>query len=188
MKHLKMLGLATMAATALMAFGAGSASAESHLYSTGVQVGANSILDATLDSGTATLSTTDGKTLVDTCTSSTVAAPIYYPAGGDATGSIASLTWGGCSVTTDTLFNGSLSISSSGAVTGKGSVVTVNFGGVSCRYGTGTGTGLGTLTTGRLAIKAVVNEQEPKSFICPDTTKWVAEYLVLSPHDLSAGA
>jgi len=189
MKYVKMLGLAAMAAMALMAFGAGTASATSSLYSTGVKVAAGTSLDATLEGGTALLSTTDGKTLVDTCTSSTVAGKVEYPGGGaDAKGAISSLTWGGCTVTTDTLTNGALSVSSTGAVTGTSSVVTVNFGGVSCRYGTGAGTSLGTLTTGTLAINAVINEQEPKSFICPDTTKWTANYSVTSPHDLTAGA
>jgi RHS repeat-associated protein len=188
MKYVKMLGLAAMAAMALMAFGAGSASAASSLYSTGVQVPAGTELHASLEAGTsALLSSTDGKTLVDTCTGSTVAGTVEYPAGGDAKGSIGSLTWGGCTVTTDTLTNGALSVSSSGAVTGTGSVVTVNFGGVSCRYGTGAGTSLGTLTTGKLAVNAVINEQAPTSFICPDTTKWVANYTVTSPHDLTAG-
>jgi hypothetical protein len=187
MKYVKMLGLAAMAAMALMAFGAGTASA-STLYSTGVKVAEGTELHATLESGTtATLSTTDGKTLVDTCSSSTVKGKVSYP-GGVASGAIESLTWGGCTVTTDTLTNGSLSINNSGAVTGSGSVVTVNFGGVSCRYGTGGGTALGTLTTGKLAVNAVINEQAPTSFICPDTTKWVANYTVTSPHDLTAGA
>ena len=192
MKYVKMLGLAAMAAMALMAFGAGSASAASHLYSTGVEVPAGTELHATLESGTAVLSTTDEKTLVDTCTSSTVAGKVEYPKNEkeeplDATGKISSLTWGGCTVTTDTLVEGSLSVSSSGEVTGKGSVVTVNFSGVSCRYGTGNGTALGTLNTGKLAIKAVVNEQEPKAFLCPDTTRWTANYSATSPHDLTAG-
>jgi hypothetical protein len=187
MKHLKMLGLAAMAAMALMAFGAGSASA-SELYSTGTTVPAGTVLHATLEGGSAVLSTTDGKTLVDTCTTSTVAGKVSYPAGGDASGAISSLLWGGCTVTTHTLTNGSLSINSVGTVTGAGSVVTVNFGGVSCRYGTGAGTDLGKLTTGTIAINAVINEQAPTSFICPDTTKWVANYSVTSPHDLSAGA
>lgn len=186
MKYPKMLGLTAMA---LMAFGTGSASAASHLYSTGVQVSAGTVLDLTLAAGTSSaLTTTDGKTLVTTCTGSTIAGAVTYPAGGDAAISISSLTWSGCSSTTDTLTNGSLSISSTGTVTGSGTVVTKNFGGVSGRYGTGAGTHLGTLNTGKIAINTILNEQEPKSFLCPDTVKWVATYIVTSPHDLSAGA
>jgi opacity protein-like surface antigen len=185
MKYVKMLGLAAVAAAALMAFiGAGTASA-AELYSTGVTVNAGTKIEGSLESGTtATLSTTDGKTIVDTCTGSSVNGTVNAYTGGDVTGAISSLTWSGCSVTTDTLTNGNLSINASGTVSGNGSVVTVNTG-VTCRYGTGAGTALGTLTTGKLAINAVINEQEPKAFLCPDTTKWVANYTVTSPHDLT---
>ena len=71
-----------------------------------------------------------------------------------------------------------------GSVSGSGSVVTINIG-VSCRYGTGTGSTLGTLNTGRLLINEVINEQPPKTFLCPDTTRWVASYTFTSPHDLT---
>jgi len=187
MKYVKMLGLAAMAPMALMAFGAGSASATSHLYSTGVEVKAGTEVHITLQ-GSALLSTTDGKTLIYTCTTRTSTGKVEYPAGGDTIVASTSLTWGGCTATTDTLVPGKYTISSAGTVTGSNTVVTVNFGGVTCRYGTGAGTTLGTLNTGKLAVNAVINEQEPKSFICPDTTKWFASYAFTSPHDLSAGA
>ena len=185
MKYVKMLGLAAMAS---MAFGASSASAASSLYSTGVTLPAGTEVHATMEGGTAVLTTTDTKTLVDTCTSSTVSGKVEYPVGGDARIPLSSLTWGGCTTTTDTLVNGSISISSSGVVTGSGWVVTTNFGGVSCRYGPGAGTTLGTLTTGTLAINTVLEEQAPKAFICVDTARWVTSYAFTSPHDLTAGA
>jgi hypothetical protein len=186
MKYVKMLGLAAVAAAALMAFvGAGTASA-TELYSTGTTVNAGTVLKGSLEpETTATLSTTDESSIVDTCTGSTLEGPVDTYTGGDATGTITTLGWSGCSFTTDTLTSGSLSINSSGTVSGKGSVVTVNIG-VSCRYGTGEGTTLGTLNTGTVSINAVINEQAPKQFLCPDTTKWVAKYLVTSPHDLTA--
>src|SRR5690348_12477967 len=128
MKYIKMLGLAAVAAAALMAFGAGSASA-TELYSTGVTVNAGTVLKSSLETGTtATLSTTDGSSIVDTCTGSTVEGPVDTYTGGDVTGSITSLGWSGCTFTTDTLTNGSLSINSASEVSGKGSVVTVNIG------------------------------------------------------------
>jgi hypothetical protein len=192
MKYVKMLGLAAMAAMALMAFGAGTASATT-LYSTGVALPAGTTLHATLEGGTAVLSTTDGKTLVDTCTGSTVHGTTSNTSGTTVTGAISTLSWSGCTVTTDTLTNGTLHVAYNAetkvsTVTGSGSVVTVNFGGVSCRYGTGAGTHLGNLGTGTLAINAVINEQAPTSFICPDTTKWVANYLITTPHDVTGGA
>ena len=190
MKYVKMLGLAAMAAMALMAFGAGTASAAKTLTSTGVKLNAPVTIHATLEAGTsALLSTTDSKTLVDTCKVSTVEGTTTN-SDTPITGHIEILSWGepaDCSVTTDTLTKGDLTIHEDGTVTGAGSVVTVNFSGVSCRYGTGTGTDLGKLETGKLAINAVINEQEPKAFLCPDTTRWVANYTVTSPHDLSLG-
>jgi len=185
MKYVKVLGLAATAAMALMAFGAGTASA-TMLYSTGVTLPAGTQVHATM-TGTFHVTTTDEKTLMTTCTSGTIVGSLAYPGGGSPVINISGKTWGGCTSTTDTLTNGSLSISSSGTVTGSSTVITKNFGGVSCRYGYGGGTHLGTLGTGSLSINAVINEQEPKSFICPDTTRWVATYIITSPHDLTAG-
>jgi hypothetical protein len=185
MNRLTRLTLPVVVTAALVAtIGAGTASA-AELYSTGVTVNAGIVLKGSLESGTtATLSTTDGKTLVDTCTGGSVEGKINTYTGGDVTGSIEGSTWQECTFTTDTLTNGSLSINASGTVSGSGSVVTVNTG-VTCRYGTGGGTTLGTLNTGKFAINAVINEQEPKAFLCPDTTKWVANYTITNPHDLT---
>ena len=187
MKNVKILGLAVMATIALMAFGGSSASA-ANLYSTGVKIATGSQLHASLESGTTSIaSTTDGKTLVTTCSESTMAGSVSSTGGANVIVSISSLTWGGCTVTTHTLKTGTLSISSSGTVSSAGTTITKHIG-ISCRYGTGTGTHLGTLKTGKLAINAILNEKEPKQFLCPDTIKWVASYTVTSPHDLTAGA
>ena len=101
---------------------------------------------------------------------------------------IEALGWSGCSFTTDTLTNGSLEISKSGTVSGKGSVVTVNLG-VSCRYGTGTGTTLGTATGTTDTSKHAeidINAKEPKQFLCPGYHRWKATYIVTSPTGLNA--
>jgi len=189
MKYLKMLGLAAVAAMALMAVGASSASAATTFYSTGVPLSDGTEVHATLEGGTFALSTTDGKTLVDTCTSSTIAGKGgTSESGEEVITAISTLTLSGCTVTTDVLTKGTLRVSSAGTVTGTGTVVTVNFGGVSCRYGSGGGTHLGTLGTGTLTINGVVEEQAPKSFICPDTTKWTANFAATSPHDLTVGS
>ena len=191
MKYIKMLGLAAVAAAALMAFmGAGTASAAKTLTSTGVAQSAPVTIHAELDEvegkvPPAVLSTTDGSSIVDECAGSTVEGATTNSET-PITGHINVLNWSGCSFTTDTLTKGDLTIDENGTVTGAGSVVTVNIG-VSCRYGTGEGTHLGTLTTGTLTINAVINEQAPKQFLCPDTTRWVAKYKVTSPHDLNIG-
>jgi hypothetical protein len=200
MKHLKMLGLAAIAATALMAFlGAGIASAETtELFSGATTQGANTVIKSSLSSGTsATLSDTSGE-LADTCKGSTVEGKTSNATGSPVSGSISSLTWSTCTFTTNTITNGSLSITkksgtNDGTVTGNGSVVTVVvFGLFDCLYGTGAGTHLGTLdgvTSGNatLAINATVLEQGSHKFGCPETTKWVANYTVTSPTTLNVG-
>ena len=186
MRNIKLLGVAAIAIAALTAsVGAGSAPA-AELYSTGVTVNAGTTIYASLDipADGAILTTTDGLTIVDTCNESEFEGTVNGYFGGDVAITISSLEWGGCKYTTDTLTKGFLTINSSGTVKGNGSVVTVNIG-VTCRYGTGTGTTLATLSTAKLSIVAVINEQEPKQFLCPDTTKWIAGYVISSPHDLT---
>jgi hypothetical protein len=187
MKYLKMLGLAVISAAALMAFGAGSASATT-LYSTGAPISAGTTVHATMESGTVTTSTTDGKTLVDTCTINTINGRTTNTSGSTVTVAMESIQSQGCTVLTQILALGTLHIDSAGAITGSGSTTTINFGGVSCRYGYGSGTYLGSLGTSTFLMNAVLIEQEPKSFICPDTTKWSGAYVFTSPHDLTAGA
>ena len=188
MKHVKMLSLTAIAAAALMAFVGASTASTANLYSTGVKLPLGTSIHATLQAGsTAILSTTDGSSIFNTCSASTVEGEVDSTGGATVTGNIDALTWGPtCSVTTDTLTNGTLHVDSAGTVRGTGSVVTWNIG-VSCRYGTGGGTILGTLNTGKHAINAVINEQEPKAFLCADTTRLTASYTVTAPHDLTAG-
>lgn len=186
MRNMKTLGVAAIAAAALAASVGASAASAAELYSTGSTVNAGTTIYATLEPlvDGAMLTTTDGLTIVDTCNESEVEGTVNGYFGGDVAITIFSLEWGGCKFTTDTLTDGFLTISASGTVSGNGTVVTVNTG-VTCRYGTGGGTTLGTLTTGKLGLNAIINEQAPKQFLCPDTTRWVASYVVHSPHDLT---
>lgn len=184
MKYVKMTGLAAVTSMALMALGVAGASA-AELYSTGVTVNAGTTVSETLDSGTsAVLTTTDTTTLVNTCTGYSYHGTIDTYGSGAVVIQLSSHGPSGCSFTTDTLTNGSLSINSTGTVSGKGTVTTINIG-VSCRYGSGAGTILGTLTTGAVKINAVTNEQEPKQFLCPDTTEWRMNLSFTTPHDAS---
>jgi hypothetical protein len=198
MKYLKMLGLAAIAAMGLMAFlGAGSASAtvlctttDTPDCSVGWDYPANTTIDASLN-GTATLEA--GSTKLDTCTGGTVHGFTSNTGSTTTTvsGSIDELTWTGCTNTTDTLTNGSLEIhwisgTHDGTVTGKGSEVTVNTLGVTCTYGTGSGTDLGTLESGT-EPKLKISTTVPKiagSFICPSNASWTAEYIITEPHAL----
>jgi hypothetical protein len=196
MKHVKMLGLTVVAAAALMAFvGAGTASASGRLCSTETNPCTSpwttpTALDFSLKSGgSAKLTDTAGNTL-DTCTSSTVKGSLTNNAAGTTpSGPISELAWGGCTVTTDTILPGGLKIASAGS--GAGTVssnakieVTVNVFS-SCNYGVESGTTLGTTNKGtgsNVVFKAnAVAKKLAGGFLCPETTKWVAEYVLTTP-------
>jgi hypothetical protein len=73
-----------------------------------------------------------------------------------------------------------------GTVTSKEAEVTVNIGGISCTYGSQTGTDIGTLTGGspaKIDINAVVNKVAG-GFACPSTAIWEANYTVTEPKSL----
>jgi hypothetical protein len=199
MKYLKILGLAAVAAMALMAF-AGSASA-TKLYSGASPLGAGTEIKSSLASGTsATLTDTEGHTL-DTCTGSTVVGKTSNAGSSTETvkGTIATtgLTWSGCTVATSTTEGGELEIhhiagTTNGTVTAKGFKVSINtvlFG--NCVYTAGTTPiHLGTLTgvtslNATLHINAIVNKS---SGICNSTAKWVGTYSVTSPAGLNVEA
>lgn len=203
MKHLKMLGLLAVAATALLALvGVGTASAHpTELYTGHTTANSGLTLHAVLDTGTTALLTDTSGELADTCKESTVNVKTTGKATeeGEIHGEIETLTWGGCTWTTKTLTNGSLDITDigdvngdgqgDGTVTGTASRVTVQvFGFLDCVYGTGAGTHLGTLTGSTaghatMDINATVKLQE--GAFCPETTKWVAKYEVTSPTGLN---
>ncbi len=198
MKYLKMLGLAAVAAAALMAFaGAGTASADEictekanaeNMCPTGKLI---EKIEGSL-TGSAKLENTKGETL-DTCTSGTVKITNINAAHGNKTGTASvtgdvppeDITWGSagtpCTFPTVTIKGGTTDAT---PATGGGTTVTateaqvtintVLFG--SCVYGVGTGIDLGTVAQGgnTLAINTAVTKIS--GFACPETTKWVATY------------
>ena len=187
-----MLGLAAVAAMALMAFvGAGTASADELCTENVTPCPAGkriTSIEASLV-GSAKLEDTETNVL-DTCTYGIVAGTVTKQGAGvdPIEGDITTLDWGktgtSCSVPTSTIANGKLTATATsggnGTVTGLENQVTINtilFG--SCVYGTGTGTTLGTLTGGspaKLDIKAVVHKVS--GAICPTTAIWNATYQV----------
>ena len=207
MKYLKMLGLAAVAAMALMAFaGAGTASATT-LCKTVPDANGNceaawhypigTVIHASQEAGTtAILEDTSGNTLV-TCTESTIKGTTTTTGSSTETvkGHISAMIWGSgptpCTATTDTIALGELEVHAelphgNGTLTGSGSKVTVQIFGVSCVYGTGAGTDLGTVTGGNPAtidVNAVINRVEG-GFLCPSTTKWTASYVITEPKPL----
>jgi hypothetical protein len=100
-------------------------------------------------------------------------------------------SWSSCSQTTDTVASGSLEVdlikgTHNGTVTGKGTEWKFTLSGVNCTFGTGTGTDLGTLTSGAgavLDVNAVINKTAG-SFLCPSTVLLEAQFVVTEPHAL----
>jgi cytoskeletal protein CcmA (bactofilin family) len=199
MKYLKILGLAAIAAAALMAF-AGSASAtvlcanNASTTACSSKYAAGTVIESSL-SASATLETTGG-TVLDTCTGGKVNGKVENAGSSTTTvsGKITSLTWEGCTKETKTLANGELEIhwisgTDNGTLTAKNTQVTVNglFEGESCIYGAGAGTDLGTVvggTNATLLISALVPRQTGSGFLCPAETRWTASYKVTAPNPL----
>ena len=200
MKYLKMLGLAAVAAIALMAVvGASTASATQldKVTSGGAKdtLGVGTELHVSTAAGTTLNFTDTAGNPIDTCKESTVKGSIAKPGGDTTTVNVALsvFTWAGCTQTTSTVVIGELeihgiSVTDNGTVTGRNTKWTINVFGVSCVYGFGAGTDLGILTgttsaTGHatMAINAIINEQEPKQFLCPDSSKLTGSYIVTTP-------
>jgi hypothetical protein len=198
MKHLEMLGLAAIAALGLMAFvGAGTASATTLFTDAAhtIPYPGGTTIHMTLKSGTTTSFTKTNGEAISTCTGSTIHGFTSNETGSTVSSSIGTLAWTGCNHTTTSIENedggfGTLEIASNGRVTGNRSNVTQLIFGVSCTYGTGEGTALGTLTTGEtseLAINTVV-PKTAGSFLCPGSTVMAGTWVVTSPHTLYVGS
>jgi hypothetical protein len=188
-RHLKIF-LLVAAFAALGVFGVGTASAT--ILCTDAGCGtvykAGTAIELTLGSGTSARLTSGGSTIA-TCTGSMAKGTTSSESGTPLTGTISSLTWSGCSQTTHTVTNGSLSIewiseTLNGTVVGSGTQVTVQIFGVSCTYGTGEGTHLGTLTGGEAPLLKIATTvtKTAGGFLCPGTAGWDAEYVATEPH------
>jgi hypothetical protein len=194
MKYLKMLGLAAVAAMALMAF-AGPASATT-LSIAGVKQTKAVAIEATINAGTSAVLKDTNNATVDTCTGSTVKGSSASPfTGATVTGAISSLTFTGCSHKTVVIKPGTLHIThtsgTNGTVSSSGAEVTVEstIFGASCIAKTGIGTNIGTLTgattaTGHAAM--AINGVIPMG-LCGDAV-WTGSYTVTSPTGLGVEA
>jgi hypothetical protein len=202
MKHLKILGLALVAALAVMALaGAASASAKSILCSTntnpctGTKYGTGTKLTSNLKSGTvATLTTSIGNVV---CKKSTVSG---VTTNGEGTGEITGLTFTECSLgstsctvsavnlkysataITGTGGNGTLTVTPGSGIGNPGaSVVCGSF--INCTFSS-SDISLG-VTGGNPAIISANGVVLNRSGgICPSTSTWDAEYEVTSPKPL----
>ena len=199
MKYIKMLGLAAMAAAALMAFaGAGTASADElckNLTGSACEQ-ANAI--SSVNVGNVTLTTTF-KNVV--CEESKVAGSVTEQgAGKTILGNITTLDFSKCNCEVKVLKNGTLSATNiagtdNGTVSSNGAEVTVFcektiVGAVHCIYAT-TNTHLGVLTgSKKVEETAVLHAEEAEiprlktDFICAEKAKWDATYSVTEPDTL----
>jgi hypothetical protein len=205
MKHLKMLGVAAVAAMALMVFvGMGTASAtvlcktpgtgtttgttcpSGWAYGSGQEIHAVNVGNLTLDAKFKNI----------TCTSSTIKATTGSEEGTPLTGPEGTLILGGCNCTFTVLRAGTQAIewisgTHNGTVTSSGTemttVCTVLGLGVHCTYVT-SNTHIGTLTGGNdptLTASAHIPVDELNSDgVCPEESTWTATYTVTTPQPL----
>jgi hypothetical protein len=200
MKYVKMLGLAAVAAAALMAFiGAGTASATVLCSATETPCSAANkwgLVHIHLSSEGSTIlkETGAGGETLDTCKSSTLTGDITNAGGSGVpvTGNVTALTWSECTWTTTTNTLGKISIdgpltgTSNGTVTADAPIevtISIPFFG-SCVYGVKAGVSLGTLTEGKPATvdaNAVAEKLSGSSITCPATANWTGSYTVTEP-------
>jgi len=200
MKYVKILGLAAVAAAALMAFvGAGTASAtvfcDTNTNPCSAKWAAETQLEFHVKPGTVgKWGSTAGETLVE-CTEGLLKG---RPSAGGATATVkmsvaaSEFNWNsGCSgVVTKTLEGGTLEIhaiagTGNGTVTATGFTFTTSLFGSSCTYGFLSTTDMGVLTgngTGNavLDINTTFSKKEG-SIICPTSLSWSEEFTQVAP-------
>jgi hypothetical protein len=187
MKYIKMLGLLAVAAAALMAF-AGSASATTVTSPTGTVY--NGVIEAT---GSTTYLT--GTWSAVECKHSEVKGEITTQGDGiTAEGPITTLHFSQCNYPTTVIKSGSLvahtdtaSADYNGTLTSVGAEVLVHTSIGTCRFSTGTGTDIGTLTGGapaKLAINSAKIPVTEGNFFCGNSGIWEGSYTVTNPTSL----
>lgn len=213
MKYVKMLGLAAVAAAALMAFVGVSTASATVLCTTAEGSGATTGTTCAagwaekegqeihaISEGTTTL-TTSFKNIE--CKKSTVAGKLANEGSATETvkGNIETLTFEECNCEVNVLQKGELEIhwiegTHNGTLTGNKSVITTQcstiFGAVHCIYTTSNthlGTLTGSATTGKTATLDVEGKNiplfEPTSSLCPEKSAWDAKYEITTPDTLN---
>jgi len=194
MRYLKILGLAAILAMAFSAYlGAGSASAEvfcktnANPCPAGWDMQPGDRAESSLK-GSATLETTSNQVL-DTCTSGTWSWELLTTGGGPGvlpTWATFQRVHSNCTGTTSMVKLGSgdvenISGTENGTVVEKESEITFVSSGVSCIYGTGSGTDIGVLEAGSeetaVQVNAVLNKTGG-SFLCATTIKWTGRWVI----------
>jgi len=203
MKHLKILGLAVVAAAALMAFvGASSASATVLCSTAGAEEGTTcpagwaypkgQVIEANLVPKTNAVLHTKFKTIE--CSKSSVKGETNAEEGEPLSGPEGSLSFGECNCTVTVLKAGTLSIThiagtNNGKLRSSKNETTVVcsslFGNVHCIYAT-ENTEVGTLEGGKPAIFTAAAEIPfvPTDLLCSEESFWNAKYEVTNPSPL----
>lgn len=200
MKYMKMLGVAAIMVSAVMAVGgASSASAAGVLCSAQESPcsAANKVANGTGTEWTLSISGSlketgaSGETL-DTCKKSALKGSITNGSSTtNATGSISSLTWEECTWTTTTILSGGGEVENiSGTHNGRLKAnsetrvtISIPFFG-SCVYGVTSGTTMGTVTEGKPATfdaNAVASKLSGSSITCPSTANVAGTYTQTIP-------
>ncbi len=200
MKHLKILGLAVVAAAALMAFVGASTASATVLCSTntnpctGTKYPAGTTVSASLATGTKAVLSTEFQKIE--CSKSAVGGKTSNAGSGTETvsGAVETLTFEECNCEVSVLKKGTLEVHSvatngNGTITSNGAEVTVEcstiFGKVHCIYVT-ENTNLGTVTGGSPA-KVTASASIPRlttNALCAAEANWKAEYSVSAPNPL----
>jgi hypothetical protein len=205
MKYVKMLGLAAVAAAALMAVvGASTASATilCKTPGTGVFTGTTCASGWAYGAGQEIHAVNVGNVTLDakfkniTCTSSTVKGTTSTEEGTPLTGPEGTLTFGGCNCTVTVLHAGTLTIewitgSHNGTLVSDGNetttICTVLGLPVHCTYVT-SNTHVGTLTGGTdptfVASAHIPVDEANSDGVCPEESTWTATYTVTTPQPL----
>ena len=200
MKYLKILGLAAVAAAALMAIGGASSASATVLCSTtadpcpaGQDWPVNTTLDWSIPAGGSVLQTDTAGEPLNTCKESTVKWTITKT--GSSTETVTGLdeetTFGACTFPTKTLKLANTEIhkiagTSNGTVTADGvTEITINtlfFG--SCVYGVPNGHSIGDITEGNpptFHVNAITWKLAGSAIACPETDIWTATYTLTLP-------
>lgn len=200
MKHLKALAVVLCAAAVLMAVGTGTASATTACTVTQTPCLSQDEISNTQDShfkseltGTAVIEETNGFQIAS-CTQGFITGDVENTGGAAETFkvTVTAVSWGhiimgGCEKfntnKVGTLEFHKLAGTDNATATGKEQEITIEFSGVTCTYGTGSGADLGTLIGGApasLNINVVLNKTAG-GFLCFSTVLWTANYTITQP-------
>lgn len=181
MKYLKMLGLAAVAAMALMAVVGASTAAADEICTSSSCTTTISTIEAS-QSGTGVLETTGGTELIS-CKAGDIHIKVTKQGVGVKTieGTVETLKFTECTGTVTTIkpgtVTGTVAGAEAGTFTSVGAEVTTGILGTTCTFGTGAGTDLGTTANTGLTVNTIV-KKTAGGFLCPAEARWTASFKI----------